>query len=188
MEVGGELVGGDDGAVDAAVNEVFGFAGEAIEVFEVDLLADEDKLYGVGVATHGHVAGDVGLGYVSDAFEDVLDELVDSGVLTEECVEVAKERVTAVGAVDFPVLLHTGYQESSLLETVEFEADGVGAFTELVGQSAKMSTEVGGEEETGEELEAGFAGNQEVEQLGFKVLGLNKLWLRPFGHRGCAIK
>jgi hypothetical protein len=133
LEVLWELVGCDEGAYDLAVDEVFGFAGEASEVFEVDLFADEDELYGVGVAAQGHVAGDIGLGYVSDAFEDVLDELVDAGMFAEEGVEVAKEWVAAVGAIHFAVLLHAGYEESSLLEAVEFEADGVGAFTEFVG-------------------------------------------------------
>jgi hypothetical protein len=56
-------------------------------------------------------------------------------------------------------LLHAGDEESALLEAVEFEADGVGAFTEFVGQSAEVSAEIGGEEEAGEEFEAGFAGD-----------------------------
>lgn len=151
--------GGEDGAGDVAVDELFGFGGEAFEVVEVDVVAHEHQFDTSAVAPHGHVAGEVSLGYVADPADHLLNEAVDAGVLAQDAGDVVEQRMAAVGAEHLAVLLHPRHQQSALLEAVQLEPYGIGALAEFLGQPAKMAVYFGGEEELGEDFEAGFAGD-----------------------------
>ncbi len=151
--------GGHDRDGNFAVDEFFGFGGEALEVFEVDLLSYQHQVDAVAVAPHGQFAGDVGLGYVADAVDDMFNEAVNAGVFAQDAGDVGEQWVVDVGAKDLAVLFLAGDQQSSLLETVEFETDGVGAFAELFGQTSQMADGIGDEKKASEEAEAGFTGD-----------------------------
>ena len=145
--------------MDFAVDQFFHFGGEALEVFHADPVAYQKEPDAFAVAAHGHVAGDVGVGDVSDAVEEFFHEVVEAHMFAEDDGEVGKERVVFVGAEHLAVLLHAGKEQPALLETVKFEADGVGAFAEFLCQPAEMAGYLGGKEEFQEKLQAGFTGD-----------------------------
>ena len=152
--------------MDFAVDQFFHFGGEALKVFHVDLFAYQKEFNAITVATHSHVAGEVCVGDVSDAVEEFFHEVVEPDVFAEDGCEVGKKWVVFVGAEYLAVLLHAGKEQTALLETVKFESDGICAFAEFFSQPAEMTGDFGGEEELQEKLEAGFTGDDEVEQWG----------------------
>ena len=142
-----------------AVDQFFHFGGEALQVFHADPVSYQKEFNAFAVAAHGHIAGDVGMGDVSNAVEELLHKVVEAHMFAEDAGEVGKKGVIFIGAEYLAVLLHAGKEQPALLETVKFEADGVGAFAEFIGQPAEMAGDLGGEEEFQEKFEAGFAGN-----------------------------
>ena len=154
-----------------AVDQFFHFGGEALQVFHADTVSYQKEFNAFTVAAHGHIAGDVGMGDISNPVEEFFHEVVEAYMFTEDDGEVGKERVVFVGAEYLAVLLHAGKEQPALLETVKFEADGIGAFAKFFGQAAEMTGDLGGEEEFQEKFEAGFTGDDEVEQTGKKVSG-----------------
>jgi hypothetical protein len=85
------------------------------------------------------------------SIDHLLKKTVNAGVFAQDAGDVGKQRVFDVGAEDLAVLFHAGYQQSSLLETVELETNRVGAFAELFGQASQVADGIGDEKEAGEE-------------------------------------
>ena len=156
------------------VDPFFHFGGEALEVFHADPFTHQYQFNVFAVVAHGHGAGEVSMGDVSDAVEEFFHEVIEAHVFAEDDGEVGKKGVVFVGTEYLAVLLHAGKKQPALLKAVEFDPDGVGAFAKFIGQPAEMAGDLGGEEELQEKLEAGFTGDDEVEQAKkrFEVRGL----------------
>ena len=155
-----------DRCTDSPVDQLLGLCGEPLQVFDVDAVAHQHQIDGVGVAAAGHVARDPRLGDVAELADHVLHHPVEPHVLAQDADDVVEERVLAVGAEDLAVAVAAGHQQPALLEAVEFEADGVGALAEFVGQAAEVAMYVGDQEELQQDLDAGLSTDKKIKHLG----------------------
>ena len=103
----------------------------------VNLFANEhDVNHGI-VETPGKGAGEPYLTESAEFFGYAVNDLVNAGVLEQQPMDVAEQRVLCVGAVDLLVAIHLGSEHSCAFQMLQLQSDTIGGFTKFGLQIAQ---------------------------------------------------
>ena len=73
-------------------------------------------------------------------------------VFKQDVMDIGEQRMAGVGAENLLVTVHLRLQQSRLLELIQFQPDGIGAFAEFRLQVTQMRPGIGIQEELQQQL------------------------------------
>jgi len=172
-----EFMGLDDHDADFAFYEALGFVNERGQVGSVQGFGHDGQVNDVGVEPAGELPGEVDAEGFAQFAGDLVEHLVYPEVFHGQALQLGEQRVAGVDGIHFFVAFLVGAQDSGAFEPVEFHADGIGVFIELLFESAQVGGLAGVQEEPEQEFDAGFIGYKYVEHKLGGLSGVRRRWL-----------
>lgn len=91
---------------------------------------------------------------------DVFNDLIEADVFANDTVNLREQRVAGVGLENFFVALAAGSKQTGIFQSVQFQSDGIGRFTEFAFQAAQIGSGVAVQEELQQEFDPRFGRNK----------------------------
>ncbi len=88
--------------------------------------------------------------------DDIFNDLVEADVFFYDAVDFPEQRVTGIGLENLFIAFAAGFEQSGVLQTIEFQSDRIARFTEFTFQTAQISCCMAVQKELQQQLYAGF--------------------------------